>query len=550
MCSIIQPAYDKNDPATLDDLARSGLGKVSNRNGASTMSAKVATGTGGMAVTHHHLATEAALEVMAAGGTAVDAAIAANAVVGVVLPTACGMGGDLFAIVHKPGDPAPAALNASGRAGSGVDAERLRRAGQSGMPYRGSEAITIPGCVDGWVTLSERFGRLHLADVLQPAIVCATQGFRASTELAASLEAIRSLIAEQPAAVALYPEGRPPLADETIVRPDLAATLEEVAQGGRHSFYEGTVGEAITRVTQGRITAEDLARSSADWVEPAGIDLFGRRAWTVPPNSQGYLALAAAWVVEQLAPPRDFDDPRYTHLLVEASRAVEWEREDLVADPDFAPLSAKELLDPDRLRPRLEQISPERRADWPSAHQPSGGTTYLCVIDAEGMGVSLIQSNFAGIGCGLSAGDSGVFLQNRGAGFNLIPGHPNELAPGKRPLHTLSPTLWTRDGRLDLLLGTRGGYWQPQILLQVASHLLYLEKSPAEAQDLPRWTLDADRLRAERGLPSEGLVQRGHLVKEVGPQIGWGPVSLIAIGENGTRTGAAEPRIDTASVGS
>jgi gamma-glutamyltranspeptidase/glutathione hydrolase len=514
------------------------------------MSAKVATGTGAMAVTHHHLATEAALKVMAAGGNAVDAAIAANAVVGVVLPTACGVGGDLFALVHRPGDPAPAVLNASGRAGSGVDAERLRRAGHSRIPYRGRETITVPGCVDGWVALSERFGRLPLAEVLQPAIVCATEGFPASTELARSLEVIRSLIAEQPAAVALYPNGRPPLADEIIVRPDLAATLREVAEGGHDSFYEGAVGEAITQVTDGCITGEDLARSSADWVEPAGIDLFGRRAWTVPPNSQGYLVLAAVWLVEQLAPPRKFDDPGYTHLLVEASRAVEWEREDLVSDPEFTPLSAKELLDPERLRPRLEQISPDRRADWPSPEKPSGGTTYLCVMDGEGMGVSLIQSNFAGIGCGLSAGDSGVFLQNRGAGFNLIPGHPNELAPGKRPLHTLSPTLWTRDGRLELLLGTRGGYWQAQILLQVACHLLYLQKPPAEAQALPRWTLDADRLRAERGLPLEGLVQRGHHMNEVGPQVGWGPVSLIAVGEDGTRTGAAEPRIDTASVGS
>lgn len=514
------------------------------------MSTKLATGTGAMAVTHHHLATEAALEVMAAGGTAVDAAIAANAVLGVVLPTACGVGGDLFALVHRPGYPEPAVLNASGRAGSGIDAERLRQAGHSTIPYRGRETITVPGCVDGWVALAERFGRLPLAEVLQPAIVCAIEGFPASSELARSLEAIRPLIAEQPAAVALYPEGRLPSADEIIVRPDLAATLEAVAVDGRYSFYEGAVGEAITRVTEGRITAEDLARSSADWVEPAGIDLFGRRAWTVPPNSQGYLVLAAAWMVEQLGPPSNFDDPRYTHLLVEASRAVDWEREDLVADPDFAPLSAKELLDPDRLRPRLEQISPERRADWPSSRQPSGGTTYLCVIDAEGMGVSLIQSNFAGIGCGLSAGDTGVFLQNRGAGFNLILGHPNELAPGKRPLHTLSPTLWTRDGRLDLLLGTRGGYWQPQILLQVISHLLYLKTSPAEAQALPRWTRDGDRLRTERGLPVEGLVQRGHLVKEVEPQIGWGPVSLITVDEDGTRTGAAEPRIDTASVGS
>ncbi|MDP8959084.1 MAG: gamma-glutamyltransferase family protein [Actinomycetota bacterium] len=522
----------------------------------------VASGDADVAVTHHDLATRVALEVMSNGGNAVDGAIAANAVGSVVLPTACGPGGDLFALVHLPGEPEPHVLNSSGRAGSGADAQRLRDDGHLEMPYRGPESVTVPGCVDGWEALGERFGRLALGELLEPAIRLAMDGFPASSELARSLRAIGPLIASQPSATHLYPEGRPPGIGQIIRRPDLGATLREVAEAGRHAFYQGGVGKAITAATSGRITPEDLARSSAEWVEPLGLDVFERRAWTVPPNSQGYLTLAAAWLVEQLGPPKDFGDPAYLHCLVEAYRAVAWERDDLVSDPASAPLPPGELVSPERLGPRLGMITPEAAASWaqPSAAPP--GTTYLCTIDRQGMGVSLIQSNYAGIGSGLSAGDTGVFLQNRGAGFNLISGHPNELGAGKRPFHTLSPTLWIRNGRLELLLGTRGGHWQPQLLLQVACHLLHLEETPAHAQELPRWTLESSGLEGpmlesptlsvEDRMPEQvvdGLARRGHRVERVAAfQGGWGPLAMIAVDKDGRRTGAADPRIETASA--
>jgi gamma-glutamyltranspeptidase / glutathione hydrolase len=494
---------------------------------------------------------------MAAGGNAVDAAIAANAVLGVVLPTTCGPGGDLFALVHGPGFDSPVALNASGRAGRGADAAAARAAGHDTMPLRTPWSVTVPGCVDGWEALVERFGSRSLADLLAPATALAGEGFPVSLELASDLERIRDLVRDQASAAPLYPDDRAPLPGAVLRRPDLAATLQAVGEGGRDAFYGGAVGRAITAVTDGLIDAADLATTQADWTDPLGLDLFGRRAWTIPPNSQGYLTLAAAWLFEYLAPDPDPGDAAYHHALIEAYRAVAWERDHLVADPDHAPLSPAELVDRDRLARRAERIDPGTTVTWPATGDPPGGTAYLCVLDGAGMGISLIQSNFHGIGSGLAAGDTGVFLHNRGAGFTLEDGHPNQMAPGKRPLHTLSPTLWTADGRLDTLLGTRGGKHQPQLLVQMAAHLFHAGLSPAAAQAVPRWTVDdfgpatTSAIRIESRAPAgvtDGLMDRGHRVATGRPwEAGWGPVSVIT-GIAGSRAAAADPRVASASV--
>ncbi len=410
----------------------------------------------GVAVTPHHLATDAAIRMLDSGGNAVDAAIAANAVLGVVAPDTCGPGGDLFALVHEPGTPTPGALNASGRAGSGVDAARMRGRGFTTMPLRSPETVTIPGCVDGWEALLSRYGTRSLAEVLASAIALATDGFEVSTELANTLAYIGALIGSEAPARSLYPDEAPPRQGDVISRPDLATTLAEIAEGGRQAFYQGRAGTGITTATDGQITAADLALTQADWVTPIGVPLHGLQAWTMPPNSQGYLTLAALWLAETAGLGSGIGDPSTHHGLIEAYRAVAWERDDLVADPTTAPLPPDRLLDPQRLKRRVAVIDDRRVADWPAPSPAPGGTAYLCTRDRWGMGVSLIQSNFHGIGAGLGAGDTGVFLHNRGAGFNLIPGHPNELTPGRRPLHTLSPTLWTDGSDLRLLLGTRG----------------------------------------------------------------------------------------------
>lgn len=515
------------------------------------------TGQGAVAVTPHHLATQAAVDVMRSGGSAVDGIVAANAVLGMVLPTTCGIGGDLFAIVHRPGVERPEVLNASGRGGAGLSADRLRQEGHATIPLRRPESITVPGCVDGWEALLARHGTRPLADLLGPAISLGREGFPVSTELASDLTRIEPMIGGQPSALALYPNGSPPASDAILTRPDLAATLEMIAAGGREAFYRGPVAAAITEATSGVLQPGDLADNSPDWVDAIGTEVFGLHGWTVPPNSQGYLTLAASILIEALDPPPDADDPAFHHAVIEAYRAVAWERDDLVADPRHAPLPPERLLDRERILYRLESIDPDMVALWPEPGEAPGGTAYFCAIDGDGLAVSMIQSNFTGIGSGLSAGNTGVFLHNRGGGFSLIAGHPNEAAPGKRPMHTLAPTLWTRGDRTALILGTRGGHQQPQYLAQAAALLLHVRLEPGEAQAAPRWHAEGPGpggsvVSVERRMPDRvvsGLADRGHTV-EVGPDYpqGWGPVSMIAIDESGTRIGAADPRVTSATA--
>lgn len=493
---------------------------------------------------------------MERGGNAVDAAIAANAVQGVVAPDTCGVGGDLFALIHRPGDTQPLCLNASGRAGSGVSAATLR-ATHSTLPYRHPWTITVPGCVAGWAELAERHGNVPLSTSLGPAIELATNGFPVSPELADSLGRLADMIGGQDSARALYPDGAVPQAGVTIRRLDLARTLTAIADAGPATFYQGDVAEAIAAATEGGVTANDLAGVAVDWVSPIGIEVFGHKGWTVPPNTQGYLTLAALWLFERMVPPKNPADPGYVHAAIEAYRAVAWERDHLVSDPNSAPLPAHELLSPSRLTARLNTLSMDSVARWPAPAPAPGGTAYLCTRDDVGVGVSLIQSNFAGIGAGISANGTGVFLQNRGAGFTLEEGHPNELMPGRRPLHTLSPTIWTKGDTLRLLLGTRGGQYQPQLLVQLAAHLLYSDAPRALSQPLPRWQVDgwgpgaSPLVRIEERTPQsifDGLAARGHAVEKVADwNPGWGPVSVIGVDEEEVFA-SVDPRVSTTAA--
>jgi len=493
------------------------------------------------------------MEIYALGGNAIDASMAANAVQGVVAPETCGIGGDLFALVHRPGDEGPATLNASGRAGSGVDPAALRRSGLTSIPFDHPASVTVPGCVDGWVALLGRFGSMPLAEVLAPAIRYAEDGFATSIELATALARRRGRL--EPVAPELF-TADPPKPGVRLIRRDLARTLRQIADGGRQAFYEGSPGTAISIAVDGRITAEDLASKQAEWVDPVSAEVFGRTGWTIPPNSQGYLTLASAWIFSELEPPRDRIDGEYLHLQIEAYRSVAWERDDLVADPERIPLASDRLVAPERLRERVRAVDRDRAGSWPQPHPAPGGTAYLSFVDRNDMAVSLIQSNYMGIGSGIPASGAGFFLHDRGAGFNLIPGHPNELTPGRRPLHTLSPTLWTRSGRLDTVLGTRGGHYQPQLLLQMASALFHTQMDPERAQESPRWVLDdpgpgtSSLLQTEGRMPDASigeLERRGHTIDRAADyERGWGPVSVIQVAEDGLRTAAADPRVATA----
>jgi gamma-glutamyltranspeptidase/glutathione hydrolase len=509
-----------------------------------------------VAVTPHYLASEAALSVIRNGGTAVDGAIAANAALAVVAPDTCGPGGDLFAIVHRPGDDRPAVLNASGRAGSGVCASALRDSGLSSIPKLIRWSITVPGCVDGWEALVDRFSKLTLADDLAPAIAYGRDGFPTSTELSSSLGRIRALIDGQASAGPFYPGGAVPETGAILHRPALARTLAEIADGGRDSFYLGDVGDGIVDATAGAVVREDLERRQAEWVDPASTEVFGLTAWTAPPNSQGWLTLATLRIFEMLDPPDDPLNPAYQHALIEAYRSVAWERDDATSDPDSAPMATAQLLDPERLAARADRFDPGTARPWRSPTPAPGGTAYLAVRDHDGMVVSFIQSNFWGIGSGYSAGATGVWLHNRGAGFDLRPAHPNELVPGRRPLHTLAPTLWTGGDRASLVLGTRGGDQQPQLLAQVAAGQRWASLSSHDAQRQPRWTIEgftddaSPVIRYEPRWPSTtiaGLARKGHRLEPASPwEPGWGPVSSITVGA--VVQGSADPRVSTAAA--
>ncbi|MGA8040821.1 MAG: gamma-glutamyltransferase [Acidimicrobiia bacterium] len=491
---------------------------------------------------------------MAAGGNAVDAAIAAIATQGVVAPETCGIGGDLFALVHFPGWDEPKALNSSGRAGSHADPGRLRAMGHQTIPRDHPMAVTVPGCVAGMEALSRALGSMSLADCLAPAIEHATDGFEVSAEQARAFTTTADLYRHNPAVTAFYPDGEPVARGARVQRPDLARTLASIAADGSSSFYTGVPARDIVESLGEVITLEDLAAPIAEWVEPISAEVAGLTAWTIPPNSQGYLGPATLAVFEMTDPPDDPESPDWWHLLIEAYRCVAWERDDLVADPSHAPLPPAKLLEHERLQRAAAEIDPNRAGVWPRQMARPNSTAYLCVVDDSGLSVSLIQSNYNGTGSAFGAAHCGFLLQDRARGFTLMPGHPNEMSPGKRPLHTLSPTIWTTGTDTRWVLGTRGGGVQPQLIAQMAARVMMAGQPLDSAQEAPRWTVQEfgpfapPNLSTEPDVPEPilaGLREKGHEVTVLANrQPGWGPISIIGVDGDGRQT-AREPRVET-----
>ena len=508
---------------------------------------------GGMVCSADQLATQAGLAILGAGGNAVDAAIATNAAIAVTAPQLCGMGGDLFALVHHRGDDAPAVVSSAGRAGSGVSAPALRAAGHAEMPFRHDPStVTVPGCVDGWLALHDRFGSVGLEVVLGPAIRLAEHGFPASPLLVGSLarldDTARPRFAEL-GTQAVRPGAR-------VVRPGVGRALREIAAKGRDGFYGGEFGAGLLAIGAGTFAPADLDTPQSEWADALGLDVWGHRLWTVPPPSQGYLTLAGAWIAEGLDLPDDTDDPRWAHLLVEAAIEAAHDRPAVLHDAaDGASLLAAELLGP-----RRDRIDPARTSERPRRRWDDGDTTYLCVVDGERTGVSLIQSNASGFGSWLVEPSTGINLHNRGLGFSLEEGHPAELAPGRRPPHTLSPALVTReDGALAATIGTMGGDGQPQILLQLLARILRGDQSPAAAIAAGRWVLrgpvtgfdtwtaqDGPILQIEGNAPADWadeLGRLGHRVERVAPfDSAFGHAHVIVTEPSGLLAGAADPR--------
>jgi len=500
------------------------------------------------------LATQAGMTILAQGGNAVDAAIACNAAIAVTSPHLCGMGGDLYALIHD--GVGVHALNATGRAGAGSSAAALRAEGHEQMPFRHDiRTVTVPGCVDGWIALHERFGRLPLARVLDPAIRLADDGFPASPLLVGVLAVLDSAAREQLIEVveqATRPGSR-------VRRSGVARALRSISEHGRDGFYLGEFGHGLRRLGDGLYSESDLSTPGSTWVTPLSRDAFGKTLHTMPPNSQGYLLLAAAGLAEQLDLPGDTQSEHWAHLLIEAAKAAAFDRPTVLHDN----ADGSALIEAAALRlPSIDREIATRR----TAPAFDGDTTYLCVVDDQRMGVSLIQSNASNFGSWLVEPSTGINLHNRGLGFSLEQGHPAELAPGKRPPHTLSPAMATNpDGSLAGVFGTMGGDGQPQILLQLAARIFHHAQSPAAAVHAARWVLNGpttgfDTWSAPQGphvlveghAPADwraGLEARGHAVRIAAPyDSAFGHAHAILVEPDGMLCGAADPRCRIGSV--
>jgi gamma-glutamyltranspeptidase/glutathione hydrolase len=508
-----------------------------------------------MVASADHLASSAGVSLLRDGGTAVDAALAAAAVLAVTSPHMCGMGGDLFAVVHPPGEPV-AALCAAGRAGSGADPLQLRVEGYDDhVPLHGDiRAVTVPGCVDGWLELHRRFGRLPLSQVFEPAVTYAAAGFPASPLLAGIVSEIVHLHGAHDFREPTMATGGHLQPGTLIRRPGIATTLGAIATSGRAALYQGSFGDGLLLLGAGLYNRGDLARPQAEWVEPLHVTVWGHDLWTVPPPSQGYLTLAGAAVAAELGLPDDPTDPLWAHLLSEAARAVARDRPDVLYDGADGPA----LLDPERLAGQRAGIDPDRRGEAAVAAVP-GDTTALCAVDRERMAVSLIQSNASAWGARIIEPSIGEFLHNRAIGFTLQAGHKAEYQPGRRPPHSLSPLLVTRpDGSMRAALGTMGGDAQPQYLLQLVTRLLHgADATAAAIVHAPRWRLGGGgfgiwggdgpaQIHLEHDAPpawSDGLAERGHDVvrSRFTPDHGFGHAQLITV-EGDTLHGAADPR--------
>jgi gamma-glutamyltranspeptidase/glutathione hydrolase len=538
-------------------------------------------GKGGMVATSQPLATAAGLEILAKGGNAADAAVAAAAALNVTEPTSTGLGGDMFALFYGAQTRQVTALNGSGRAPAGLTLERLQREGLgSGLPPFHPHTVTVPGACAGWCDLIERHGTLSMADILSPAIRLAEEGFPVAPLTAHfwSRGAERQL-KTAPNAHELTIEGRSPRAGEIFRNPGLARTLRAIAEGGKHAFYQGEIAESIVEVLHGAggcMTADDLAAHTSTWETPASVTFGNFRVYECPPNGQGITALLAFNLLEgfDLAGLNPLSVERL-HLEIEALRLAFADTRWYVADyglqhPQISETQQRAsqhhemvesgwewLLSKDYAAERRKLIDPKRATLDQQKGRPfvSSDTVYFCVVDRWGNACSFINSNYMGFGTGIVPKGWGFTLQNRGHNFSLDPAHPNRLEPRKRPYHTIIPGLITRqaDGSLFGAFGVMGGFMQPQGHVQVGLALMLDGLDPQSALDLPRFCLEdgnsSDAVALEEGIPlpvMSALAEMGHPVR---PVSGWGRAlfgrgQVILRDSSGALSAGSDPRAD------
>lgn len=542
-----------------------------------------AVGRRGMVACSQTLASQAGIDMLRAGGSAVDAALAANAVLAVTEPQMCGPGGDLFAMVWDPGTRHLHGLNASGRAPLSLSFDALRTAldGARVMPARGPMTLTTPGAVAGWQALHQRFGRLPWSQLFRPAIETAERGFAVGVRSQESWSHAAGELLHEPrlsACLAAFrqifmPQGRAPEPGESYRNPALAGLFRELAEQGGDAFYRGAIGEALVRASAacgGSISQLDLEHAAIDWVEPLRTRYRDHDIHALPPNGQGLSALQMLAMLETSPPVADGDDPAWWHRYLEAKKLAFADRARHYADPDFVDVPPAELLSDAYVRTRAALIDPAHaRADQTPDRVvvPASDTTYLCVADADGMMVSLIQSLFVPFGSGVVVGPYGFALQSRGSGFSLEPGHPNVHAPGKRPFHTIMPGFVTRDDQPVLSFGAIGGDMQPQAQVQILARILEFGCDVQRAGELPRLrhhggpAPNGDHQQGlgvveyEPGFPPEilaALAARGHVLRaQSHPVTGFagGYQGIIRPTVKGGYQGGSDPRMDGCALG-
>ncbi len=520
----------------------------------------VVMGFGGAVATSQPLAAQAGLNTLQRGGNAADAAIAAASVLNVVEPMSTGLGGDAFALVYWAADRRVYALNASGRAPKAATLERLRSLGvRKSLPSRGMLPVTVPGACAGWADLLTRFGRQGLDTVLQPAIGYANSGFPVSEKIAAGWAGAVRLLEGDPEARRVYlNNGQAPAAGQRFRIPDLAGSLRLVAEQGPDAFYRGPIAEAIVATSDqagGILAFEDLAEHTSTWVEPIHTTYRGHSVYECPPNGQGIAALIGLNILEGYdLSALPFQQAGTFHRKMEAVKLAMTDAARYVADPDMADVPIAAMLDAGYARSRRSLINDEHAIDqaMPGRLPTSPDTVYLCTADSEGNAVSFINSLYMGFGSGIVAQGTGIVLQNRGHLFSLDPEHPNCIAPGKRPYHTIIPCMVTRGDDLAICFGVMGGFMQPQGHVQVLSNMLDHGMDAQRALDAPRFRYDADgTFGVESGLPRSvyaGLRSLGHKL-EVGNRGNFGGGQVIAVHpESGAYLAGSDPRKDGCAV--
>lgn len=519
-----------------------------------------------MAAASQPLAVAAGLEILAQGGNAADAAVAMAAALNVTEPTSTGLGGDCFALYYEQASGRVSALNGSGCLPAALTLERLQREGfGQGLPPFHPYTITVPGACAGWCDLVQRFGRLPLTITLQPAIRLAEQGFPVAPLTAYFWErGVQNQLAHAWNGQELTLEGRAPQPGEIFRNPGLARTLQRIAEGGKQAFYQGELAAAIAHAVQaagGCLDEADLAAHQSTWEEPISTIYRGVRIWECPPNGQGLAALLALNILAgyDLAALPPLSAERL-HLVIEALRLAFADARRWVADPRFATLPLAELLSPAYAAERRQRLRPDRATLTQTAGSLGAGadTVYFCVADAEGNACSFINSNYMGFGTGIVPRGCGFSLQNRGLGFSLDPSHPNCLAPGKRPYHTIIPALATLPGasreELYAVFGVMGGFMQPQGHVQVVLGLLDDGLNPQAALERPRLCLPNgradDRVALEEGIPLQTMARLAEMGHPLFPVTGLGR-SLFGRGQiilrlpaNGALCGGSDPRAD------